>query len=65
LESLLTSWAFAEAPQIRQNLIRYTTTLVRDSDYDMLRCFANQYLDGRELRIFRPALFDDGLDGVA
>jgi hypothetical protein len=65
LESLLASRAFAETPQIRQNLICDSATLVRNSNYDVLCCFANQYLDGRELRIFRPALLDDGLDGVA
>jgi hypothetical protein len=65
LQSFLTPRTLAETPQVWQDFVRDTSTLVGNADNDVLRGFANQDLDGRQLGIFRLALLDDGLDRIA
>lgn len=52
---------FAEAPKVRQYLIRNAATLIRYSNYHMLRGFADQDLDGRRASAIKLSLLDQGL----
>jgi hypothetical protein len=65
LQSFLTPRTLAEAPQVRQDFVRDTATLIGNADNDVLRGFADQDLDGRQFGVFGLALLDDGLDRVA
>jgi hypothetical protein len=57
--------AFAEAPEVRQNLGRDAAPLVGDADDDMLRCLADEDLDGRRRGALPLPLLNNGLNGVA
>lgn len=58
--------AFAESPEVGEDVSWYAAALVGDADYDVLSCFANSDFYGWRGGgfSFSLLLFDDGLNAV-